>query len=496
MIDNRAVGKTIAALRQSRNMTQQQLAAMLNVSHQAVSKWENGAALPDVQTLMDLTRFFGITVEQLFSGEIPEDRLASKSPFEEPIRDIGNFFNNIVNGIFRPESGDDGAEEAKTQADGEALDLDRLIQMAPFMSRAAVEEMLLRHRGQLTAGDVARFAPYISRECLEALMGETEGDIDWDVLQKIAPFLKREVVDRLAKLVAEGGRAARDAVNNGDFSVENIDRAIGDVSQTIGKGVEKVVRTAAKIGGDVASGVTDAFNSFVEGARTREDRAQALRRAAIDRALQDGRWDWLANHVDEIDDEDLRREIARKAVDAGMRDWVVEHMSECADAQTVDEAIAAAEWDWLGDNICAFEPEVQRKIALAAAGAGQWRWLSDHGEQINLDDCADAIARAAYDAGERALAVSLMGRAMYREQREALADVMAEKGDFDALEEAAPHLTAEYFGRMCLAQAQKGQWAAAERFAERADCASIERMTELAIAEGNFEAIDVLNPLL
>ena len=72
MIDNISVGKTIAKLRQNRNMTQQQLAAALNVSHQAVSKWENGAAMPDVQTLLDLTRLFGVTVEQLINGDIPE----------------------------------------------------------------------------------------------------------------------------------------------------------------------------------------------------------------------------------------------------------------------------------------------------------------------------------------------------------------------------------------------------------------------------------------
>ena len=117
MIDNRAVGKTISTLRQNRNMTQQQLAATLNVSHQAVSKWENGAALPDVQTLMDLTRLFGITMEQLLSGEVPQERMEGKSPLEEPIRDIGNFFNNIFNGIFQtpkadePAPEDDGAEE-------------------------------------------------------------------------------------------------------------------------------------------------------------------------------------------------------------------------------------------------------------------------------------------------------------------------------------------------------------------------------------------------
>ena len=69
MIDNRAVGKAIASLRRMRGMTQQQLATVMNVSHQAVSKWETGAALPDIQTLLELTRLFGITVEQLLCGD-------------------------------------------------------------------------------------------------------------------------------------------------------------------------------------------------------------------------------------------------------------------------------------------------------------------------------------------------------------------------------------------------------------------------------------------
>ena len=88
MIDNIAVGKTIARLRQDRNMTQQQLAAALSVSHQAVSKWETGAALPDLQTLMALTGLFGITVEQLLNGEVPEDRLAAspRRPSTNPSR--------------------------------------------------------------------------------------------------------------------------------------------------------------------------------------------------------------------------------------------------------------------------------------------------------------------------------------------------------------------------------------------------------------------------
>lgn len=44
-IDNRVVGAAITELRMRAGMTQQQLAAGLNVSHQAVSKWEKGGGV-------------------------------------------------------------------------------------------------------------------------------------------------------------------------------------------------------------------------------------------------------------------------------------------------------------------------------------------------------------------------------------------------------------------------------------------------------------------
>ena len=69
MIDNIAVGKTIAKLRQNKNMTQQQLAAALNVSHQAVSKWETGKSMPDASIILELCALLHINVNELFTGE-------------------------------------------------------------------------------------------------------------------------------------------------------------------------------------------------------------------------------------------------------------------------------------------------------------------------------------------------------------------------------------------------------------------------------------------
>ena len=200
--------------------------------------------------------------------------------------------------------------------------------------------------------------------------------------------------------------------------------------------------------------------------------------------------------MDEIDDEALLREIAQKANGLGMHDWVLEHMNGYADTRTIDAAIEAGNWGWLGDHVWQFEDEFQEKIALAAAKAENWQWLTTYAEQISLEHCADQIAVAAYRAEAHALVLQLTEHCMSREQREVLANAVVSGGDYDFLEELAPHLTPEYFGRLCLARAQEKNWKVVSRFAAQADHAGLEQMMELAIAEGNFDAIDLLNPLL
>lgn len=63
-------------LRNQRNISQEKLAQYLNVSFQAVSKWENGNSYPDITLLPDIAKFFGITVDELLCVEkLDEDKL-------------------------------------------------------------------------------------------------------------------------------------------------------------------------------------------------------------------------------------------------------------------------------------------------------------------------------------------------------------------------------------------------------------------------------------
>ena len=61
-------GEYISLLRKRRDMTQFALAAALQVSHQAVSKWETGSALPDIDILLSMSNFFEVSIENLLLG--------------------------------------------------------------------------------------------------------------------------------------------------------------------------------------------------------------------------------------------------------------------------------------------------------------------------------------------------------------------------------------------------------------------------------------------
>ncbi len=59
------IGTNIKRLRQNKGATQDQLGEVLGISSQAVSKWENGSALPDIMILPKIADYFGISIDEL-----------------------------------------------------------------------------------------------------------------------------------------------------------------------------------------------------------------------------------------------------------------------------------------------------------------------------------------------------------------------------------------------------------------------------------------------
>lgn len=66
------IGKQIKELRKAKGMTQEQLAQLVGISFQAVSKWENNLALPDITLIPKLAQTFGVSTDELFNYNLKE----------------------------------------------------------------------------------------------------------------------------------------------------------------------------------------------------------------------------------------------------------------------------------------------------------------------------------------------------------------------------------------------------------------------------------------
>ena len=79
------LGENIYKFRSEANMSQTDLANALEVSRQSVSKWENNSAVPDLERLINMSKLFGVTLDELVYGKKEE---AKQEGFQETIPQI------------------------------------------------------------------------------------------------------------------------------------------------------------------------------------------------------------------------------------------------------------------------------------------------------------------------------------------------------------------------------------------------------------------------
>ena len=80
------IGERIRSLRRDRNETQEELSLVLGVSYQAVSRWENGDAYPDIELLPKLAAHYGVTTDKLLGAD-EETRKTDKERRKQEFRD-------------------------------------------------------------------------------------------------------------------------------------------------------------------------------------------------------------------------------------------------------------------------------------------------------------------------------------------------------------------------------------------------------------------------
>lgn len=93
IMTNTTLGQRIGNLRRDKGYTQEEVAERLNVSPQAVSKWENDISCPDIMLLPELAKLLGVTVDTLLGSE-PEMPVQLIS--QEHARNLDNMMLRII----------------------------------------------------------------------------------------------------------------------------------------------------------------------------------------------------------------------------------------------------------------------------------------------------------------------------------------------------------------------------------------------------------------
>ena len=85
-------GSKLSELRKRKGYTQEELAEILGVSPQAVSKWENGLSYPDITLLPEIAHLFNVSIDELLNDKAPEIVLVP----EQEKKDLNQMILRIV----------------------------------------------------------------------------------------------------------------------------------------------------------------------------------------------------------------------------------------------------------------------------------------------------------------------------------------------------------------------------------------------------------------
>lgn len=89
-----SIGSTIKTLRRAKGITQENLASVLGVTYQSVSKYENETAQPDISLIPLIASYFGVSIDELFGYKL--NALTDKEKFVKLM--VGNQILNFMDG--------------------------------------------------------------------------------------------------------------------------------------------------------------------------------------------------------------------------------------------------------------------------------------------------------------------------------------------------------------------------------------------------------------
>lgn len=128
---NKLLSEKLYKLRKKSGLSQEQLAEQLNVSRQAISKWEQGTAVPESEKLISISNYFGVTVDYLLKEDTEDTMNTTAEVVEENPKMMAGIVICIAGivamviwgllSIFRPERSNQLSDSSMITIDGNGI---------------------------------------------------------------------------------------------------------------------------------------------------------------------------------------------------------------------------------------------------------------------------------------------------------------------------------------------------------------------------------------
>lgn len=177
MFDTVKFGKALSTLRKEADMTQNEVADKLNLSRQAISKYERGETFPDISVLVMIAELFNVTLDELIN-------------FGEPTKGESSILKNVANG----------------NADVVAENISDVVNLAPLLKPSVLARLSQKFGEQgIDISDIVILAEYLNDETVMKLVENASFDeIGEELLEKFIPMLNVRSKEAIFQKILDG----------------------------------------------------------------------------------------------------------------------------------------------------------------------------------------------------------------------------------------------------------------------------------------------------
>jgi len=192
MFDTRKFGAFLARLRKNADMTQSELAIKLNLTRQAISKYELGDSFPDISTLVEIARIFNISLNDLINSGNPTANEAqilmsaasgSDVPEKYDIKDLIN-----VAPLLKPSV----LDRLSRNLSSYGIDLTNLVSLVQYLSDERIYDLI--QNADITTLSyelLERLIPILDEDSRLAIFEKVlDGELDWRFVLVMYPYIE------------------------------------------------------------------------------------------------------------------------------------------------------------------------------------------------------------------------------------------------------------------------------------------------------------------